>query len=74
VSIDKNMKYIKFYGKYTNYTLEDFKWCEFNKLKLYKNIEPDTNIVKPFIINTLFDIFLSSKSALFVNINDIENI
>jgi hypothetical protein len=36
-------------------------------------IEPDASIVKPFIINTPFDTFLSSKSALFVNINDVEN-
>ena len=55
------------------YTLEDLKWHEFNKLKLYKTIEPDANIVKPFIINNSFGIFLSSKSALFVNVNDVAN-
>lgn len=55
------------------YTLENLKWRECNKLKLYTSIEPDANIVKPFIINNSFGIFLSSKSALFVNVNDIEN-
>lgn len=52
---------------------KDLKWEEFNTLKLYTIIEPDTSIVKPFIINTPFGIFLSSKSTLFVNINDVEN-
>ena len=45
----------------------------YNKLKLYTSIEPDANIVKPFIIYNSFGIFLSSKSAEFVNPNDIEN-
>jgi hypothetical protein len=31
-------------------------------------------MVKPFNINTPFGIFLSFKSALFVNVNDVENI
>ena len=36
-------------------------------------MEPYTNILKPFNTNILFGILLSSKSALFVNINDLEN-
>jgi hypothetical protein len=55
------------------YTLEDVKWDKLHKVKLYIIIEPDTNIVKPFIIINLFGIFLFSKSASFVNVNDIEN-
>jgi hypothetical protein len=55
------------------YTLEDVKWDKLHKVKLYIIIEPDTNIVKPFVIINLFGIFLFSKSALFVNVNDIEN-
>jgi hypothetical protein len=52
------------------YTLEDLKW---DKLKLYITIEPNDNIVKPFIIYNSFGIFLSSNSALFVNVNDVAN-
>ena len=55
------------------YTLEDLKWDKFNKLKLYITIEPNVNIVKPFIIYNSFGIFLSSNSALFVNVNDVAN-
>jgi hypothetical protein len=55
------------------YTPEDLKWNEFNKLKLYTTIEPDTKNVKPFIIINSFGIFLFSKSDLFMNNNDIEH-
>ena len=55
------------------YTLEDLKWDKFNKLKLYITIEPNANIVKPFIIYNSFGIFLYSNSALFVNVNDVAN-
>ena len=57
----------------TIYTSEDLKWHEFNKLKLYTTIEPDTKNVKPFIIINLFGIFLFSKSDLFINNNDVEH-
>ena len=36
-------------------------------------IDPETSIVKPLIIDTPFGIFLFSKSALFVKINEVEN-
>ena len=55
------------------YTLEDIKWHEFNKLKLYTTIEPDTKNVKPFIIINSFGNFLISKSDLFINNNDVEH-
>lgn len=44
-----------------------------DKLKLYRTTEPVITNVKPFIIINLFGIFLSSKSALLINPNDIEN-
>lgn len=46
---------------------------KFNKLKLYKTIEPDTTNIKPFIIINLSGIFLFSKSDLFINASDIED-
>jgi hypothetical protein len=55
------------------YTIEDLKWHEFNKLKLYITIEPDTKNVKPFIIINSFGNFLFSKSDLFINNNDVEH-
>ena len=57
----------------TIYTPEDLKWHEFNKLKLYTTIEPDTKNVKLFIIINSFGIFLFSKSDLFINNNDVEH-
>jgi len=55
------------------YTIEDLKWDEFNKVKLYITIEPDTKNVKPFIIINSFGNFLFSKSDLFINNNDVEH-
>ena len=61
------------YILYYLYTLEDLKFDEFNKLKLYTTIEPDTKNVKLFIIINLFGNFLFSKSDLFINNNDVEH-
>ena len=55
------------------HTFEGIKWNEFNKLKLYKTIEPDTKNITPFIIINSFGIFLFSKSDLFINPSDIED-
>ena len=55
------------------YTLGDLKCNEFNKLTLYKTIEPDTKNVKPFIIINSRGSFLFSKSDIFINPSDIEH-
>ena len=60
-------------NKKTFYPIEDLKWHEFSKLKLYITIRPDTKNVKPFIIINSLGNFLFSKSDLFINNNDVEH-
>jgi hypothetical protein len=69
----RNKKIIKttIYLLFTIYTLKGDK---FNKLNQVATImDPDIAIIKPFIRIKLFDIFLFSKSEVFIDNNDVEN-
>jgi len=71
VIIDKIYNYIKTTYIFTIYTLKGDKFNKSNQVATI--MDPDIANIKPFIRIKLFDIFLFSKSEVFIDNNDVEN-